>query len=209
MLLYHGSKAGINQPIRPISRSKCDFGRGFYMGTERSQPLTLICTYPNAKLYTLDLDTNDLEILHMQPDLDWALLVAYNRGKLQPAEQTPLYTRIASLANGKDIVAGPIANDRMFVVLDRFFNGDITDIALVSSLSALKLGDQYVALTQRACDRITILSEEALTAQQRDELARKSEANRQTGISLAERICREHRREGRFFDEILEAGERL
>ena len=35
MLLYHGSKAGIDQPIRPVSRSKCDFGRGFYMGTER------------------------------------------------------------------------------------------------------------------------------------------------------------------------------
>lgn len=43
VLLYHGSKSGITAgKIRPISRDKCDFGKGFYMGTVPSQPLTLI-----------------------------------------------------------------------------------------------------------------------------------------------------------------------
>ena len=35
------------------------------------------------------------------------------------------------------------------------------------------------------------------------ELKQKSEENRSKGISLAEEICRKYRREGRFFDEIL------
>ena len=39
----------------------------------------------------------------------------------------------------------------MFVVLDRFFKGEITDEALIHSHSALKLGKQYVALTEKAC----------------------------------------------------------
>ena len=43
MRLYHGSKSGIEGPIRPIGSSVNDFGRGFYLGDEPSQPLTLIC----------------------------------------------------------------------------------------------------------------------------------------------------------------------
>ena len=34
--LYHGSKSGIGGNIAPISRDRCDFGKGFYMGTECS-----------------------------------------------------------------------------------------------------------------------------------------------------------------------------
>ena len=52
IILYHGSKSGINGPIAPISTDRCDFGKGFYKGTDRNQPLTLICNYPEAKLYT-------------------------------------------------------------------------------------------------------------------------------------------------------------
>ena len=32
--LYHGSKSGICGKIAPKSRKHCDFGTGFYMGTE-------------------------------------------------------------------------------------------------------------------------------------------------------------------------------
>ena len=38
-----------------------------------------------------------------------------------------------------DVVIGSIANDRMFYVLDNLFLGNITDTALVNSLSALQL----------------------------------------------------------------------
>ena len=91
----------------------------------------------------------------------------------------------------------------MFVVLDRFFNGIITDVSLIHCLSALKLGKQYVALTDKACNKIKILNEQVLTEDERIELKQKSEENRSKGISLAEEICRKYRREGRFFDEIL------
>ena len=81
--LYHGSKSGIQGNIAPKSRDKCDFGRGFYMGTDPRQPLTLICNYPKAKLYTLSIDLSDLKIIDIEVGLDWALLVAYNRGKME------------------------------------------------------------------------------------------------------------------------------
>lgn len=81
--LYHGSKSGIYGSIAPISRKHCDFGKRFYMGTDRTQPLTLICNYPDARLYTLSVNLSDLKILNVETGLDWALLVAYNRGKME------------------------------------------------------------------------------------------------------------------------------
>jgi len=177
------------------------------MGTERSQPLTLICNYPEAALYTLSVDLSGLEILNVEVGLDWAMLVAYNRGRMEAMKHSQIYNRYLNLCQGCDMVVGCIANDKMFIVLDRFFSGEITDIALINSLSALKLGKQYVALTEKACKKITIVDEHRLSKDERDKLKKESEANRAKGIALADGICRKYRREGRFFDEILEDGE--
>ncbi len=201
--LFHGSKSGIVGDIAPMSRDHCDFGRGFYMGTEKSQPLTLICNYPKAILYTVNADLSGLKIFDIEVGIDWALLVAYNRGKMESAKGSQIYRRIAGLTDGYDMMVGLIANDRMFVVLDRFFKGEITDEALIHSLAALKLGKQYVALTEKACKQIEIVDAKPLTDQDREKLKLESEENRSKGIALADEICRQYRREGRFFDEIL------
>lgn len=205
--LYHGSKSGIYGAVAPVSRRHCDFGRGFYMGTDRTQALTLICNYPDARIYTLSVDLSELKILDVETGLNWALLIAYNRGKMESIKNTVLYNYFAELNRNCDMVIGYIANDRMFVVLDRFFNGEITDLALINSLSALKLGKQYVALTKKACKKIKILDEKRLSEQDRNLLKQESEINRSKGIALADQICRKYRREGYFFDEILKAGE--
>lgn len=91
--LYHGSKSGLRGAIAPISREHCDFGKGFYMGTDRTQPLTLICNYPDARLYTLSVNLTDLKILDVEVGLDWALLVAYNRGKMEYVKHSTIYNR--------------------------------------------------------------------------------------------------------------------
>ena len=205
-LLYHGSKSGIIGDIEPISRELCDFGKGFYMGTEKMQPLTLICNFPKAKLYTLNADLTGLCILDIEVGIEWALLIAYHRGKMEHIKSSTIYQKYAKMAKGCDMIIGFIANDRMFVVLDRFFSGEITDVALVNSLSALKLGKQYVALTEKACRQIEIVDEKALNDDDRDALRKESEAHRQEGIRQADEICRRHRRDGRFFDEIIGGG---
>lgn len=155
--LFYGSKSGIKGNIKPVSRDLCDFGKGFYMGTSQEQPLTLICNYENVTMYELMLNTEDLNIKEIPLTIDWALFVAFNRGRLTKELAPKLYEKYACYKNGVDNFKGYISNDRMFVVLDRFFDGEITDVALVESLSALKLGVQYVAITQKACDAISIV----------------------------------------------------
>ena len=201
--LFHGSKTGLKGKIQPLSRDLCDFGKGFYMGTEVTQPMTLICNYAKATMYELELDISNLIIKDIPLNLDWALFVAFNRGRLTKELSPSLYKKYSEYKNNVDLIKGYIANDRMFVVLDRFFDGEITDKALVECLSALKLGQQYVAITQKACDEISILSERQLSDNEKKQLIKQSEENRKLGISLANDICKKYRREGSYFDEII------
>lgn len=204
ILLYHGSKSGIVGDIAPKSREMCDFGKGFYMGTEPGQPLTLICDFEKSKFYIVSIDTNALDTVEIKADLDWAMLVAFHRGRMDKIKGTSFYEKYSRIDAGKDLVIGSIANDRMFYVLDNFFMGNITDMALVNSLSALKLGKQYVATTEKACAAVRIEREIPLSMMERRFLQDESDRNRQKGIAIANDICKNYRREGNFFDEILE-----
>lgn len=204
VLLYHGSKAGIEGIIAPKSRKQCDFGEGFYMGTEPSQALTLICDYESAKFYIVSISVDNLAVLDIPADLEWAMIVAYHRGRMEKTKGTPFYNKYQEMTKDKDLVIGSIANDRMFFVIDNFFIGNITDAALVNSLSALELGKQYVAVTQKGCDAVRIEKEITISYLEKLFMKEVSEANRVKGSSLANNICRNYRREGLFFDEILD-----
>ena len=204
VLLYHGSKSGIEGAIEPKSRKQCDFGKGFYMGTDPSQALTLICDYEKSKLYLVSIDTRQLAMLDVPADIDWAMLVAYNRGRMERISGTPFYNKYRDMVASKDLIVGSIANDRMFYVIDNFFIGNVTDSALVHSLAALQLGKQYVAVSQKGCDAVRIECEVPLSYLERLFMKDISEENRSKGVSLANDICKNYRREGLFFDEILD-----
>ena len=175
------------------------------MGTEPEQALTLICDYDKSKFYIVSVAVNELEILDIPANLEWAMVVAYYRGRMEKIEGTSLYNKYRDIAKGKDMIVGSIADDRMFYVIDNFFMGNITDAALVNSLSALELGKQYVAVTQKACDTVKIECEVNLSYLERQVLKDAAESNRMKGFSLANEICKNYRREGVFFDEMLDA----
>lgn len=204
ILLYHGSKSGIEGNIAPLSRKQCDFGKGFYMGTEPAQALTLICDYEKSKFYIISIYVDELAHLEVPSNIDWAMIVAYNRGRMEKINGTPFYNKYRNLTTDKDLIIGSIANDRMFYVIDNFFIGNITDAALVNSLSALQLGKQYVAVTQKGCDNVRIECEVQLSYLERLVIKDVAEENRVRGVSLANDICKSYRREGKFFDEILD-----
>ncbi len=203
LVLYHGSKKGIVGDIAPISRGECDFGSGFYMGTNTLQPLTLICNEDKPKFYTVELDMIGLKVLNVEISMDWAMLIAYYRKEMESAKGTDIYEKYAHMADGYDIIIGYIANDRMYTELSRFFNKTLTDVALINCLSALDLGKQYVAISEKACSQIKILKEEPLSGLELSLLKDLSAERRKEGIALAEEIEVKYRREGKFFDEIL------
>ena len=90
-VLYHASRFGISGSIQPISRSRCDFGRGFYMGTDPIQPLTLVCNEKNPVFYTLEFNMENLRVLDVEMGLDWAMLIAYYRGYMDGEAGSMIY----------------------------------------------------------------------------------------------------------------------
>ena len=203
LILYHGSKKGITGDVAPISREECDFGRGFYMGTSTLQPLTLICNEDKPKFYAVELDLTGLKVLTVDIGMDWAMLIAYHRKEMESAKGTAVYEKYAHIADGYYVIIGYIANDRMYTELFRFFNKTLTDVALINCLSALDLGKQYVAISEKACRQIRILKEEPLSPLELALLKDMSAERRKEGVALAEEIEVKYRREGKFFDEIL------
>ena len=203
LILYHGSKKGIVGDIAPISRNECDFGAGFYMGTTTLQPLTLVCNEDKPKFYTVELDMTGLKVLQVDIGIDWAMLIAYYRKEMEDAKGTAVYEKYAKMAEGYDIIVGYIANDRMYTELSRFLNKTLTDVALINCLSALDLGKQYVAISEKACKQIKIINEESLSQLELAMLKDMSVARRKEGVALADEIEIKYRREGKFFDEIL------
>ena len=64
-----------------------------------------------------------------------------------------------------------------------------------------------MSCTQKACDHIRIVKERPLQKLDLMIMKDSSVVHRREGIALADRIVTEHRRDGRYFDEILKGVE--
>lgn len=202
--LYHGSKGGIVGDIAPTSRSCCDFGRGFYMGTISTQPLTLICGGAAPKFYELSFDLEGLRVHRFCEDLDWAMFVAWNRGAI-PLHIRPFYdSRFLPVVRENDVLFGRIADDRIVIVLEWFFRNFISDVGLVECLTVLKLGDQYCAVNERACRNVSIISERVLSVSECENLRVRAENQRAYAVRMVDAIRLKHLRDGSYFWELVE-----
>ena len=205
MILYHGSRGGIVGEIIPSSLSRCDFGKGFYMGSKPLQAKALVTSDENPYFYKLEEHLSEIldsQILSLK-DMEWAYFVLFHRGKLESVKGTPFYDYYENLDAGKDFIIGPNAVDIISLVISRFSKNEITDKALIESLRKLKYGMQYVAKTDFACSKVKILSEHLLDEDETIPLLMQSAENRRLGEEIIKNISRMYRRDGNYFDEIL------
>lgn len=115
------------------------------------------------------------------------MIIASYRGYLDDYKGT-IYNKYSTLTKGYDIIKGPIADDRMYKVMNSFFNKEITNIQLLNSLSSLNLGIQNTCKTQEACNKLSILEEKTLSFLELAILKDFSINRRDEGIKLTEEI---------------------
>ena len=207
VILFHGSRGGIQGDIQPKSRPRCDFGYGFYMGTNELQAKTLVASDADLYFYKLNVRLSELpddRILEVK-DLDWAYFVLYNRGKLESIKGTAFYKKYQAMGQDKDFIIGPIADDNMSRVIKEFVNNQITDKALLESLRVIDYGIQYVAKTPMACSLIDKIHEVQMQEEETIPLVFKSFERRQEGLDSAEQMIWKYRRNGKYFAEIIKA----
>lgn len=154
--LYHGSNTKIEVPDLIHSKPFKDFGRGFYLSTDKQQAWDMAFQKVNQTqqgkaevtefLFDETLMTSDdLNVLSF-PDYceEWALFVLANRNRntLQPVHDY-------------DIVYGPIANDGVTYQLRRYEGGVISLSRLVEELRyARGITFQYYFGTDRALQHL-------------------------------------------------------
>lgn len=203
-LLFHGSKSGLEGPLSlNASRKNNDFGQGFYCGENLEQSALFVCQYPQSSLYMLAFDPEGFRGETYGLDTDWMLTIASFRGTLGPFANDKRIVELRKRVECADFAIAPIADNRMFEVLDAFAAGEITDVQCQQMLSATDLGMQHVFLSEAALGSVRILEHCYLCAAEK---ARYQEANAErsrVGLDKAKIARREFRGQGRYVDELL------
>lgn len=164
ILLFHGAKTEIEGRLRlDYSRRRNDFGPGFYCGESFEQSAMFVSAFPNSSLYMMSFCKDDLRGRSFGVDRDWMLMIAYFRERLGRFAETELIQELICQNEGIDYIVAPIADNRMFEIIDQFIDGEITDVQCQHCLSATNLGKQYVFVSQKALDQIRILERCYLT----------------------------------------------
>lgn len=203
-LLFHGAKTDISGHISvERSRKNNDFGQGFYCGESLEQSAMFVSNYPRASLYMLDFDKTGMQELRLGVEQDWMLMIAFFRGKLTAYENHPIIQRILNRLNGIDYVVAPIADNRMFQIIDSFIEGEITDVQCRHCLSATNLGNQYVFLTQRAADRIQILRKCYLASVEKEAYISIRSEDAEVSNDKVKIARKQYRGQGKYIEDIL------
>lgn len=153
--LFHGSKGGIRGALSPFaSRSTCDFGQGLYLGSNKLQVKGFIASFEKfeggALFYKAAFNMKELNILKVE-GMAWLMTIISFRNPKVKHEYPFIYKNITETISKADVVIGAIADDRMLVAIDRFFENSISDAGLAECLLMANLGEQYALKTDRAC----------------------------------------------------------
>ena len=184
------------------------------MGTKREQAELLVLDEPSSVIYTLNLHLENIpqkHILTFSNPMDWAFFVLYNRNMLEDFEgiqNTQFYKNLANIANNKDIIIGPIADDNMTMIMEQFVDETITDKTFMECIRCINWGSQYVAKTKRACEQIEIIKKEKITTEKRESYYKNEADRRRENNKKLKTTRKQYRREGKYLTAMLEEYQR-
>ena len=203
-ILSHGSRAGIWGDIRvDVSGESNDFSDGFYCGESLRQAGMFVSTEPTSSVYIIGFYDGGLNKVEFKLSTDWMLAVAYYRGRLDDYADHPRIKGIRELVDNCDYLVAPIADNKMFEIIDAFTNGEITDLQCQYALSATYLGNQYVMKTQKAADNCEQLGRLYLCPIEKSYYTHSAEVETNTSINKAIIAKRKYKERGHYISELL------
>ena len=152
MRLYHGSVVEVRKPSLRYARKKTDFGRGFYTTTQKEQAehwtTIKIDRAKDAKRKVVSVYEFDEAIL-AEPDI--------NIREFKGADEAWLNFVVDSrkgIQHDYDLVFGPVANDKVFTVVNLYESGVLDAPAAIAELKAYKTYNQLSFHTKRVLDAL-------------------------------------------------------
>jgi hypothetical protein len=158
MNLYHGSYMQVSEPriIAPVRL--LDFGTGFYTTTDKEQAIKFTNRFKNfeknriVNIYEYnDVDAESLlSILKFtEANTEWLSYVVANRSG-------------TGKDNDYDIVIGPVANDKVYDVVESFELGDYSEEEAIRRLLTFRLTDQIVFKTEKSLPCLKYIGSEQI-----------------------------------------------
>ncbi len=201
-VLFHGSKNGLSDITVSGSRNNCDFGNGFYLGQTYNQALSFVCEYDRASVYSFRYSLEGLECVEFDCSLDWMLAICYFRGTIKKYAESERVQKVIKKIEGADVIIAPIADNKMFYVMSQFAEGEINADAAIHSLSASRLGLQYIFKTDRALKNLIPIERYYLSAPERED-CRRALVLRGYEIDTKLKLAKREFRSGLFIEELL------
>lgn len=151
MRLFHGSNVEVRKPNLLKSRKNTDFGRGFYTTTQKEQAEHWTSIKKDraktgrrvVSVFELDdtfITNEDLKIREFKgPDEAWLNFVVDSRKGIE---------------HDYDLVFGPVANDKVFTVVNLYESGVLDALAAIAELRAYKTYNQLSFHTHRVIEAL-------------------------------------------------------
>lgn len=204
VLLFHGAKTQIEGELRlDYSKRKNDFGVGFYCGENLEQSAMFVATYPQSSLYMLKFNRANLNGKEFGVNRDWMLMIAYYRERLGVYANSQLIQLLVQEMQDIDYIVAPIADNRMFELIDQFIDGEITDVQCQHCLSATNLGKQYVFVSEKALKQIEILEHCYLADAEKEFYLTSRQEDYDMNRDKVKVARKQYRNNGNYIEDIL------
>lgn len=151
----------------------------------------------------LKFDPRGLTCRRFHTDRDWMLTIALFRRRLEQYADSNVVSHLRKSVEEADYIIAPIADNRMFEIIDSFIDGEITDVQCQHCLSATNLGLQYVFVSEKALSQITMLERCYLADPEKDAYLRSRQESFKMNMDKVKLARRQYRNQGQYIEDIL------
>ena len=203
-LLFHGAKSTIEGDLNVhTGRANNDLGQGFYAGESYEQAISFISGFKKSSVYFLDFNNQNLKCKTYSVNQEWMMTIAYYRGVLKSYESHPIIKKLIEKSRDCDYIIAPIADNRMFQIINSFIEGEITDEQCKHCLAATHLGSQYVFISERAIRQVKLIERCYITANEKEYYKNIRTEDTKLGDDKVKLAKIQYRGKGKYIDEIL------
>ncbi len=204
-LLFHGAKGEIAGEIDVHhGRQNNDFGQGFYTGESYEQAISFVSGFDNSSVYYLSFNDINLKCKRYEVNQEWMMTIAYYRETLDEYKNHPKIKALVEESKDCDYIIAPIADNRMFQIINSFIAGELTDEQCKHCLAATNLGMQYIFISEKAVSQVKLIERCYISNNEREYYKNVRLEESKLGDDKVKLAKRQYRGQGRYIDEILE-----
>ncbi|MBR0487044.1 MAG: DUF3990 domain-containing protein [Treponema sp.] len=150
MIVYHGSTEVVEKPDVLHSYRPLDFGKGFYITTNKLQAEV----WAKRKAVIKDADLAIINIYQMKDDYSELNIMDFGNNLLEWIDFVCHCRDGGEDYKKYDLISGKVANDKVFRVVDMYHSGLWDKERAVREIKTYPTYDQISFITQKAIDQV-------------------------------------------------------